>query len=241
MKEWRYFYGDGKIHSDIKIEQLPPSPPWRQFRDFEKMASSEKTEIDERWKKIRELADSEENQRGYQQVLLIDEIDKSDINLPNDLLDIFEEGAFNIRELTRRADNSQTERVKVCTEDRDIKADIYRGRVRCAAFPIVIMTSNGEREFPPAFLRRCLRVKMPDPQTEALKAIVKAHFGEVAFKKAETEVSKLITEFLKEGDRSTDQLLNTVYLLTNHVSPDALDRDALQALLFKRLSTSDEL
>jgi MoxR-like ATPase len=34
--------------------------------------------------------------------------------------------------------------------------------VQCHEFPLVVMTSNGEREFPPAFNRRCLRVPMPD-------------------------------------------------------------------------------
>lgn len=198
-------------------------------------------------------------------VLLIDEIDKSDINLPNDLLHIFEEGGFNIPELVRRVKKTETEQPEettdktektkeaqsnsnetnteaVFTSDGEIKAKIHRGKVRCAQFPIVIMTSNGEREFPPAFLRRCLRVTMPDPTTEALKSIVEAHFGEEEFKKTEKKITSLIEEFKgKEGDRATDQLLNAVHLLTNHISPEALDKNGLKDLLFKSLSISEEL
>lgn len=176
-------------------------------------------------------------------VLLIDEIDKSDINLPNDLLHIFEEGAFPITELVRRVKDTEEEAnaEKVFTADAEIKATIHRGTVRCAEFPIVIMTSNGEREFPPAFLRRCLRVIMPDPKGEALKNIVKAHFGETAFKKTESDISKLIEYFEKtqNGDRATDQLLNAVHLLTNHISLDALNKEGLKDLLFKSLSISE--
>ncbi|MUG93070.1 AAA family ATPase [Scytonema sp. UIC 10036] len=183
----------------------------------------------------------------FPRVLLIDEIDKSDINLPNDLLHLFEEGMFEIPELVRQVEDSDEKEncsiahpVKVRTQDAGIKASIYEGRVQCSAFPIVIMTSNGEREFPPAFLRRCLRVKMPDPNEEALKTIVKAHFGEDNFKKASSEIDKLVKEFRDGGDRATDQLLNAIYLLANHVSPQATDRDAIKALLLKSLSNTDE-
>ncbi|MBE9215870.1 AAA family ATPase [Plectonema cf. radiosum LEGE 06105] len=176
-------------------------------------------------------------------VLLIDEIDKSDINLPNDLLHIFEEGAFRIPELVRRVKDTgkETNAEKVFTADGEIKATIRRGIVRCAEFPIVIMTSNGEREFPPAFLRRCLRVIMPDPKGEALKNIVKAHFGEAAFKESKiTDLIDAFTEKQEDGDRATDQLLNAVHLLTNHISLDALDdKDGLRDLLFKSLSISE--
>lgn len=109
-------------------------------------------------------------------VLLIDEIDKSDINLPNELLNLFEEGEYPIPELVRRAERER--KIRVQTADEGIRVEIDRGRVRCREFPIVVMTSNGERDFPPAFLRRCLRVKMPDPDREALKTIVRAHFQE---------------------------------------------------------------
>ena len=178
-------------------------------------------------------------------VLLIDEIDKSDINLPNDLLHIFEEGSFRIPELVRRVKETKkdTNTEKVFTADGEIKATIHRGKVRCAQFPIVVMTSNGEREFPPAFLRRCLRVIMPDPKGEALKNIVKAHFGKEAFENTETEISKLIESFaaIQNGDRATDQLLNAIHLITNHLSLEALDKNGLKDLLFKSLSVSEEL
>lgn len=178
-------------------------------------------------------------------VLLIDEIDKSDINLPNDLLNLFEEGEYPIPELVRRAksDDRVQPQFTVGTQDRDIDAVIAGGRVRCYAFPIIVMTSNGERDFPPAFKRRCLRVRMPDPEEDALKAIVKAHFGEAFFHQAESKINALIQEFVPDNhqpvERATDQLLNTIYLLTREVSPQAENEQSVKDLLFKRLTSND--
>ena len=185
-------------------------------------------------------------------VLLIDEIDKSDINLPNDLLNIFEEGEFPIRELVRRAKSRETDNSEnqgeftVETQDKDIDVVIKGGRVRCYSFPIIVMTSNGERDFSPAFKRRCIRVKMPNPQEEALKAIVKAHFQdeEKLFQDAEAKINQLIQEFLSDKDknteRATDQLLNTIYLLTRKVCPESeADKKSVKDILLKSLTISD--
>ncbi|MDE5068228.1 MAG: MoxR family ATPase, partial [Trichodesmium sp. St4_bin8_1] len=184
----------------------------------------------------------------YPRVLLIDEIDKSDINLPNDLLHLFEEGRFEIPELVRWADkykksseNNQLTKVEVRTENLGIKASIIGGRVHCSSFPIVIMTSNGERDFPPAFVRRCLRIRMPDPDAAALQTIIKAHFqDEEQGESLKTTTEELIEAFLEkeEQERATDQLLNAIYI-RNNLSPEAFTDD-LQALLLKGLSTTDE-
>ena len=152
-------------------------------------------------------------------VLLIDEIDKSDIDLPNDLLNIFEEGEFDIPELARIAnkddkdDRNKLNNITVKTYDNQT-ATIFKGKVKCQEFPFVILTSNGEREFPPAFLRRCLRLDLPQPSAEELKKIVKAHLGNDIIGQAE----KVIDQFLQrrdKGDLATDQLLNAIYILTN--------------------------
>jgi MoxR-like ATPase len=90
-------------------------------------------------------------------VLLIDEIDKADIDLPNDLLHVFEEGAYEIPELKRIA--KQKKSVTVLTDIGEEKK-IEEGQVQCEAFPYIVITSNGERELSPAFLRRCLRLEI---------------------------------------------------------------------------------
>jgi MoxR-like ATPase len=179
-------------------------------------------------------------------VLLIDEIDKSDINLPNDLLNLFEEGEFEIPELVRRSqDDKQNTDSKtsftVYTSDKDIKATIPRGRVCCHSFPIIVMTSNGERDFPPAFKRRCLRVRMPDPNQDALKEIVKAHFGKEFLndEKNEANFTELLQIFNpdnKSTERSTDQLLNAIYVLTHEVGADA---ESIKEVLLRRLNITD--
>jgi MoxR-like ATPase len=180
-------------------------------------------------------------------VLLIDEIDKSDLNLPNDLLNLFEEGEFEIPELVRRKQtddesNDPNATVTVRTADKQMKASITDGRVKCCEFPIVIMTSNGERDFPPAFYRRCLRVQMPNPDEDSLKPIVKSHFKE---SDQWAEVESLIRGFVgqdtgKPLDRATDQLLNAIYLMGPHadsLSPE--EKERLQELLFQSLSGAD--
>lgn len=144
-------------------------------------------------------------------VLLIDELDKSDIDLPNDLLHIFENGEFDIPELVR-ARKRQPE-AAVYTHDPDAVAVVSEGRVRCRAFPIVIITTNGEREFPPAFLRRCLRLDLQPPGADDLAAMVRAQLPLLR-----DDQRALIEDFLGRAVRDAlarDQLLNAVYMTTS--------------------------
>ncbi|MGJ3246009.1 MAG: AAA family ATPase [Elainellaceae cyanobacterium] len=161
-------------------------------------------------------------------ILLIDEVDKSDIDLPNDLLHIFEEGEFSIPELERIADEQPVVTVQTAYRDESEPAyqptaDIQGGRVRCKQFPFVVLTSNAEREFPPAFLRRCLRLDIQQPDPDRLRQIVATQLDEQLAEAAKD----LIQEFYKKresggGDRATDQLLNAVYLITQEKAPAGL-------------------
>ncbi|GAA0624943.1 MoxR family ATPase [Streptomyces crystallinus] len=140
--------------------------------------------------------------------LLIDEIDKGDLDLPNDLLNVLEEGQFEIPELVRTAHRAPEAHIMVAGADD--RVPVHRGRVRCHAFPFVVLTSNGEREFPPAFLRRCVTLELRQPDERQLKAIVEAHLGGL-----DTGALELVDTFLHRasgGELATDQLLNAVYL-----------------------------
>ncbi|MFF7777744.1 AAA family ATPase [Streptomyces tanashiensis] len=156
--------------------------------------------------------------RDRPRVLLVDELDKGDVDLPNDLLTVFEEGEFAIPELTRLPEDHGP--VSVQTDDPDASAPVERGHVRCHEFPVVIITSNGERDFPPAFLRRCVRLDLPEPDERRLREIVAAHLGPDAL----GGVDDLLREFLDRrvsGELATDQLLNAVFLRKGGVDLDA--------------------
>jgi MoxR-like ATPase len=155
-------------------------------------------------------------------VLLIDEIDKSDIDLPNDLLNVFEEGMFEIPELARLSE--QKRYISVMQHggtSKEHRVEIDSGQVRCKEFPFIVLTSNEERAFPPAFLRRCLRLNIKPPDEKKLAGIVKARFKEYD-KHLPEDVETLIGQFGRKGDRATDQLLNAVYLTRGRDIPDDL-------------------
>ncbi|MFF1779441.1 AAA family ATPase [Streptomyces virginiae] len=161
-------------------------------------------------------------------VLLIDELDKSDIDLPNDLLNVLEEGEFALPELERVADVEPE--VQVLTDD-GTKVTVRGGRVRCHAFPFIILTSNGERDFPAALLRRCIQLKLGQPGEKRLATMVRAHLGEEAARLG----ADLIREFLSRSQSelvAADQLLNAVYL-THYAAPPT--REDLADLLIQRL------
>lgn len=177
----------------------------------------------------------------HPRVLLIDEIDKSDINLPNDLLNLFEEGEFEIPELARLSKHLDEQSVTVRTKDDNIDAPIKAGRVRCSTFPFIIMTSNGERDFPPAFLRRCLRVNMPQPEEKALKAIVKAQLDIEISEQSQDLINSFLTSLAKGDNLAIDQLLNIVYLVTNEkVSKSEINLDKMKSLLLKNLTSTED-
>jgi MoxR-like ATPase len=171
-------------------------------------------------------------------VLLIDEIDKSDIDLPNDLLHIFEEGEFEIPELARLPEDQA--RVEVLPHDGQDRVPVIRGKIRCLEFPFIVLTSNGERELPPPFLRRCLRLDISQPTPDKLRSIVHAHFGDTD-QETQEERERLVTQFVEKrdrGDLATDQLLNAIYLTTNDVNLDVKwdDKDGLIDVVLKHLN-----
>ena len=168
-------------------------------------------------------------------VLLIDEIDKSDVDLPNDLLNVLEEGEFRIPELVRIAETDSEVDIRLETESTTVR--IREGTVRCRAFPIVVMTSNGERDFPPAFLRRCVRLEIAEPDNRRLEAIVRAHLGEQAL----AESADLIDQFLQRrssAELATDQLLNAIFVTMHSDLTHANSRAELADLLLRPLSIS---
>src|ERR1700729_2219252 len=139
-----------------------------------------------------------------QPVLLIDEIDKADIEFPNDLL----------RELDR------------------MEFFVYETRetVRARHRPVIIITSNNEKELPDAFLRRCFfhYIRFPDPDT--MRAIVEVHFPGIKHRLV-AEALKLFYEIRDvpgmKKKPSTSELLDWLKLLmVEDVSADTLrERD----------------
>lgn len=165
-------------------------------------------------------------------ILLIDELDKSDIDLPNDLLNVFEEGCYEIDELVRLKKLQREVELHTAyrkTAEREEVVRIIDGHVQCRVFPVVVITSNQERQFPPAFLRRCLRHHIKDADAEELKLIAEEH----SLKDMD---GRRIADFYRRrmdgGLLSNDQLLNALFLLNRC---EFADQDALVRLVMKDL------
>ncbi|MBT2508987.1 AAA family ATPase [Streptomyces sp. ISL-98] len=166
--------------------------------------------------------------------LLIDEIDKADLDLPGDLLDVLERGEFRIPELLREEQRAVTVRMW----DSDDSHFVGDGHVQCTEFPFIVMTSNGEQELPAPFLRRCVRYVMPKPTPELVREVVRRHL------RLDVPDSGPMADFVDEFVRrvaggesvAIDQLLGSLHLLHG---PEGLDPDQhgkLISLLMKDLS-----
>jgi MoxR-like ATPase len=134
--------------------------------------------------------------RGGRRVVLLDEIDKADIDFPNDVLDVLDEYEFFIDELP------QSEEAK-CLEKNEFGRRVSIGdRPR----PIIIITSNREKRLPEPFLRRCLYVQLKFPDNEAdLRAIIERNLPGGAASIDATLLSAAAAAFAKiraeiEGD-----------------------------------------
>ena len=141
-------------------------------------------------------------------VLLIDEIDKADIEFPNDLLQELDRMEFHVYE---------TGEV-----------------VRAAHRPVVIITSNNEKELPDAFLRRCFfhYIRFPNPET--LAAIVRLHFPAIKDRLLATALTQFFeireTPGLKKKPSTSEVLDWLKLILAEDLSPEDLRRDARDAL-----------
>ena len=140
--------------------------------------------------------------------LLIDEIDKADIEFPNDLLQELDRMEFHVYET----------------------GETIKARQR----PVIIITSNNEKELPDAFLRRCFfhYIRFPDPET--LAAIVRLHFPGIK----ETLLATALSQFFELRDTpglkkkpSTSEVLDWLrLLLAEDLAPEDLRKNPKSAL-----------
>jgi MoxR-like ATPase len=141
-------------------------------------------------------------------VLLIDEIDKADIEFPNDLLQELDRMEFHVYET----------------------GETVTARHR----PVVIITSNNEKELPDAFLRRCFFHYIRFPDAETLAAIVRVHFPDIK----DQLLANALTRFFEIRDMpglkkkpSTSEVLDWLrLLLAEDLAPEDLRQDAKSAL-----------
>ena len=133
-------------------------------------------------------------------VLLIDEIDKADIEFPNDLLLELDRMEFHVYETGERVEAIQR--------------------------PIVIITSNNEKELPDAFLRRCFFHYISFPDTETMTEIVQVHFPDIQKNLVRTALNAFFEVRDVPGLKkkpSTSELLDWLKLLmSDDISPDIL-------------------
>jgi MoxR-like ATPase len=180
--------------------------------------------------------------QSWPRPLLIDEIDKSDLDFANDLLNVIEEGYYEIPELRRLGNEKKTVEVR---DSLGYMVKIEEGRISSGQFPFVIMTSNAEREFPPPFLRRCVRLNIDPPKADELVKIVKSHLKKFAETLKPDDITTLIDDFdqrRKENQEvATDQLLNAVFLTvamrdSQERSFNQKELEILRENLFRQLS-----
>ena len=172
-------------------------------------------------------------------VVLVDELDKSDIDFPNNLLHILEEMEFPIPELAR---TGKSEHEVYDADGKKIKIKLENGKLRCKVFPLIIFTSNKEREFSPAFLRRVIThdITLPDDKKELedrLYKILSTHLKDIEkFQEIEEDIREIIKDFIsniqEEGNQlSTDMLMNAVFLKLQDV--DVENKKVLQKIWHK--------
>jgi len=142
-------------------------------------------------------------------VLLIDEIDKADIEFPNDLLQELDRMSFDVYETGERIEAKER--------------------------PIVVITSNNEKELPDAFLRRCFFHYIKFPDRDTMQAIIDVHFPGIQ-KALVTKAMEIFYEVREvpglKKKPSTSELLDWLKLLLNEDMPlDVLqNRDPTKAI-----------
>ncbi|MES2434570.1 MAG: MoxR family ATPase [Pseudomonadota bacterium] len=141
-------------------------------------------------------------------VLLIDEIDKADIEFPNDLLQELDRMEFHVYE------TGET--------------------IRALHRPVVIITSNNEKELPDAFLRRCFFHYIRFPDADVLAAIVKVHFPDIKPALLTTALTQFFeireTPGLKKKPSTSEVLDWLKLLLAEDLAPEDLKRDGKHSL-----------
>ena len=160
-------------------------------------------------------------------VVLIDEIDKAPRDLPNDLLRELDQGWFDIPEIPQTQPDDS-----VAIEPGHVHLRRRMDPPPGAPKPLVIITSNVERQLPDAFLRRCVFFYIPFPDEQRLQDILAAHFPHTATPLTTSAVTlflELRNAFRLTKKPATAELLDWVRALTTVFAPADAEHCLTQA------------
>lgn len=111
--------------------------------------------------------------RRLPRVVLVDDLDRGGFDLPDELLAVLHDGEFTIPALLGSAGTS------VHTCEPGGTATVTDGFVRCHEPPFVVVTTGGERDLPPGFLRDCVRLELRPMARDALAALARSRFADL--------------------------------------------------------------
>jgi MoxR-like ATPase len=117
--------------------------------------------------------------------------------------------------------------------DRAIYA-VTNGVVRRTHWPVIVLTSNGERTFPAPFLRRCVRFEMPVATESFIRAVVGQYFDNATEQENET-ISAFARRLVEGQSLALDQLLNYLHVVTGEAGLDPASRDRVSRILLEQL------
>jgi MoxR-like ATPase len=218
--QWRFDALRRLSDAQVKDQPLPPRAAYVEpevlWWSFDPVSAATRGAAESERDRVPRAIDPAGARNDHRSVVLLDEIDKAEPDVPNDLLVPLDVGHFEVVELDSA--------IEVTAQDKRL----------------LILTTNGERELAPAFLRRCVVLTLPSPKMAWLVQIADNRFGSggnALHSRVASEVIRLQDAAQEQGFRepSTAEFLDTVEACRElRLGPDSdAWRDVSVALLWK--------
>lgn len=208
-EDYEKYYTEWRIKSTTKAQEgLYRFDALQKLYDAQTKVKSEKLQntklgVEGSYFQYGELSEAlVKSQKDKPSVLLIDEIDKADIDFPNDLLNEIDKYNFVVKETGEKI---------LAPEEK----------------PLIIITSNQEKELPAAFLRRCLYFYIEFPKPKALEAILKANYDDREYNSLLFNKALYSFLYVRKSSQITDKNVSTSELLdwVNALTAGLKDKD----------------
>ncbi|SNQ51134.1 conserved hypothetical protein [Frankia canadensis] len=156
--------------------------------------------------------------RRRPRVLLVEGLDRADVDLPDDLVEVIDGGRIRVPGLLAAAMSAQGA-ADVATDDPGGVTTLDSNVVQCAEFPIIVISVLDDRELPTALRRRCVRVRSAAPSAQTLRRLLEGRFG------PDPRFADLVDRFVARRSAGAGLVVDQLVDLAQLALTGALDGD----------------